>query len=138
MISSGLSIGELADRTGLSRRAIRFYVQRGLLEPPSGKGRGSEYEQSHVDRLIRIKGLQEAGHSLEAIKQIMAGKQADTPVPRGHQRVSSRRRPTMEAGLWTRVKVAEGIELNFDATRFSPTVEDLLALKQMITQMFDE
>ena len=138
MIISRLSIGELADRTGLSRRAVRFYVQRELLEPPRGKGRGSEYEQSHVDRLIRIKELQEAGHSLEAIKQIMDGNPAEVPVPQTHQKVRSRIRHTIEAGLWTRVKISEGIELNFDATRFSPKVEDLMALKQAISQMFDE
>jgi hypothetical protein len=45
-----MSIGELADAAGLSRRAIRFYVQQGLLPAPergaagvaAGAGAGGE------------------------------------------------------------------------------------------------
>jgi hypothetical protein len=37
------SIGELADATGVSRRTVRFYVQRGLIDPPVGLGRASHY-----------------------------------------------------------------------------------------------
>lgn len=80
MIHDGLIIGDLADRTRLARRAIRFYIQRGLLDPPRGKGRGSEYDQSHVERLARIKALQGAGHSLEAVKHILE-RGGDPPGP---------------------------------------------------------
>ena len=133
MIIDGLSIGDLADRAGLSRRAIRFYIQRGLLEPPRGKGRSSEYDQSHVERLARIKALQEAGHSLEAVKQILESA-GEPPKPATPPRRTSSAQPPLAASLWTRVQMREGVELHFDSTRFCPTVENLLALKQAIKQ----
>ena len=73
MKSGTLSIGELADAANLSRRAIRFYVQRGLLPPPLGVGRGRHYDPSHLHRLRRIADLQSAGHSLDAIERAFAG-----------------------------------------------------------------
>ncbi len=36
-----LSIGELAQRAGVTRRTIRYYVEIGLLQPPDGSGQGS-------------------------------------------------------------------------------------------------
>src|SRR5687768_463679 len=73
MADGQLSLEELADRVGLSRRAIRFYVQRGLLPPPLGLGRGKHYDLRHLNALRRIQELQAAGHSLDAIGQILAG-----------------------------------------------------------------
>ena len=54
------SIGELAALGGVSRRTVRYYVQRGLLQAPTGLGRGRHYTQRHLDTLIRIRKLQES------------------------------------------------------------------------------
>ena len=61
------TIEELAEKTGFPRRTIRYYVQEGLLDPPSGRGRGGFYYDSHLGRLLFIKGLQEKGLRLSAI-----------------------------------------------------------------------
>jgi DNA-binding transcriptional MerR regulator len=125
MAASELSIGELADAAGLSRRAVRFYVQQGLLPPPSGRGRGSFYDESHNERLKKILELQQAGHSLDAIRRILDGKPVAAPAspPRRAARVN------LSAELWTRLKLMEGVELHFDAARHNPEVEKLLALR---------
>ena len=73
MQSAEMGIGELADAAGLSRRAIRFYVQQGLIPAPLGRGRGRHYDASHLEQLRRVAELQAAGHSLEAIRKILAG-----------------------------------------------------------------
>lgn len=124
-----MSIGELADAAGLSRRAIRFYVQQGLLPSPLGRGRGRHYDASHLDVLRRIAELQAAGHSLDAIRQILAGRPA--PVPPGNGRAKSAR-SGLSAELWTRLRLAEGLELHFDATKFNPDVRQLLALREAV------
>ena len=61
------SIGELADLGGVSRRTVRYYVQRGLLEAPTGLGRGRHYTRRHLDTLTRVRKLQEAGYGLAEI-----------------------------------------------------------------------
>ena len=60
-------IEELAERGGVSRRTVRYYVQRGLLPAPTGTGRGPHYTKDHLDTLIRVRQLQEAGVSLSEI-----------------------------------------------------------------------
>ncbi|MFT3785003.1 MAG: MerR family DNA-binding transcriptional regulator [Tepidisphaeraceae bacterium] len=41
MIAESYSIDELASAAGITRRAVRFYVQQGLLEAPVGRGAGA-------------------------------------------------------------------------------------------------
>lgn len=68
-----LTIGELAEAAGLTRRAVRFYVQRGLLPPPEGAGRGAHYEARHLDQLRSLQELQQRGYALEEIRRILEG-----------------------------------------------------------------
>ena len=75
-----MSVGELADAAGLSRRAVRFYVQQKLLSAPAGRGRGCHYDGSHLERLRKIADLQTAGHSLDAIRQILDGRKVAVPT----------------------------------------------------------
>lgn len=133
-----MSIGELADAAGLSRRAIRFYVQQGLLPAPTGRGRGSHYDGTHLQALHRIAELQAAGHSLDAIRVILKGGEPLKPIaPAGPGRNGQAKpRPALSAELWTRLRLAEGLELHFDATRFNPDVGQLLALRDAVRAIF--
>jgi DNA-binding transcriptional MerR regulator len=139
-----LSLEELADRVGLSRRAIRFYVQRGLLPPPLGLGRGRHYDQRHLETLRRIQELQSAGHSLDAIGQILAGGEVTPPAGAAASvmelEASSRptrpprRRSELSAQLWTRLRLAPGVELHVDAAAH-PTAEQLLKIRQAVRRI---
>jgi DNA-binding transcriptional MerR regulator len=56
-----MRIGELARRTGVSERSLRYYEQQGLLaasRTPSGQ---REYAEQAVDRVIHIQELFAAG-----------------------------------------------------------------------------
>lgn len=64
-----LSIQELADRAEVSRRAIRYYIQRGLLASPQGRGRGSRYTQEHLETLLWLKRAQLDGYTLDQIER---------------------------------------------------------------------
>jgi DNA-binding transcriptional MerR regulator len=99
---------ELAERAGVSRRTVRYYVQRGLLPAPHGLGRGKHYGASHLARLLRIRALQDAGVPLEEVAAQLDG----SPAP-----VSPSVAPVQSA--WTRVVLAEGIELHLLGRRLS-------------------
>jgi DNA-binding transcriptional MerR regulator len=138
MESGELSIGELADAAGLSRRAVRFYVQQKLLPTPLGRGRGRHYDASHLARLARIAELQAAGHSLDAIRRILDGKPVEAtspPAANGDGR-PARPRPALSAELWTRIRLADGVELSFDSTKHQPDVHALLALREAARDLF--
>jgi DNA-binding transcriptional MerR regulator len=139
MAEGQFSLEELADRIGLTRRAIRFYVHRGLLPPPLGLGRGRHYDQRHLDALRRIGELQSAGHSLDAIGKILAG--AEVPAVAAADvsmmpavPARARRRTALAAQLWSRLPLAPGVELHFDAAEH-PTAEQLKQIRQAVRRI---
>jgi DNA-binding transcriptional MerR regulator len=63
----GISLAELAEKTGLPARTIRFYIARELLPGPQRAGRGATYGEDHRKRLEEIKKLQAKGLTLNEI-----------------------------------------------------------------------
>lgn len=68
-----LRIQEVADETGLTPRAIRYYEEVGLLAPAArSEGAYRLYDAEDLSRLRFIKGLREdAGFSLAEIRQLL-------------------------------------------------------------------
>ncbi|BBG02078.1 MULTISPECIES: MerR family transcriptional regulator [Pseudonocardia] len=56
-----MRIGELARRTGVSERSLRYYEEQGLLVPARTPGGHRDYPDAAVDRVIRIQELYAAG-----------------------------------------------------------------------------
>jgi DNA-binding transcriptional MerR regulator len=67
----GWRIDELAQKAGLTVDTIRYYAREGLLMAPERSGRHKLYGPEHLDRLSRIKELQEQKFSLAAIRAIV-------------------------------------------------------------------
>jgi DNA-binding transcriptional MerR regulator len=67
-----LTIDELAARTGLTVRTVRFYASEGLLPPPIRRGRIAYYDARHRMRLDLVRTLQEHGYTLAAIERVLA------------------------------------------------------------------
>lgn len=98
MSADRYTIDELVEMTGYSRRAIRYYIQENLLDPPAGRGRGGFYNDSHVARLQNIRSLQSQGMSLMTIKRMLAvGDVVEMPQARQ---------------VWARYDIAPGVEIN--------------------------
>jgi DNA-binding transcriptional MerR regulator len=68
------TIGELARRTGLPVRTIRFYSDEGLL-PPTGRTRSGYrlYDHAAMARLELVKTLRELGLDLTDVRQALSG-----------------------------------------------------------------
>jgi DNA-binding transcriptional MerR regulator len=64
-------IGELAARTGVSERSLRYYEEQGLLVSSRSSGGQRQYPELAVDRVIRIQELYAAGLSSKKIFQIL-------------------------------------------------------------------
>jgi DNA-binding transcriptional MerR regulator len=69
-----LKIGELARRTALSVRTIRFYEQLGLLHPSERTEGGHRiYARHEVARLQRISSLRRLGLTLAEVGEVLDG-----------------------------------------------------------------
>ena len=68
-----MRVEQLSVRTGLSVDTIRYYQSKGLLDPPRRQGRVAWYDDGHVERLERIRSLQQGGFTLATIVRLVSG-----------------------------------------------------------------
>ena len=68
-----LQIGEVAERTGVTQRTLRFYEEKGLLRPPTRMDGGFRlYSEDDVSRVEHIRKLQNLlGVTLAEIKEMV-------------------------------------------------------------------
>src|SRR6185437_4356965 len=67
-----MRVGELAKRTGLTVRTLRYYDEIGLLSPPRCPGSDyRQYGESEISRLQQIASLRQLGFSLDEIREIL-------------------------------------------------------------------
>ena len=84
-----VGIGEVAQRTGLSVSAIRFYESEGLVRPVRNAGGHRRYLRSDLRRLSFILIAQQLGFSLQEIRAQLKGlPQERTPTQRDWSRIS--------------------------------------------------
>jgi DNA-binding transcriptional MerR regulator len=84
-------IGELAARSGVSVRALRYYEEQGLLEANrSGSGQ-RHYPESAVDRVQLIQMLYAAGLSSRTIAELLPCVEAKVSTPESRARLAAER-----------------------------------------------
>lgn len=86
MTSDHMQIGEVAERTGLSLRTIRYYEEVGLVIPSDRSAGGFRlYAQADVDRLQLVKRMKPLGFSLEEMGRLLqawdAVRRRELPAP---------------------------------------------------------
>ncbi len=62
-------VSELADKAGVTKRTIHYYISKGLLLPPEGNGVNSLYNDEHLERILLIKKLQSEYMPLNKIRE---------------------------------------------------------------------
>lgn len=71
MPEQAIRIGELARRSGVSPRLLRYYEEQGLLSPQRRPSGYREYAPSDVALVRRIRGLLAAGLSTATISSVL-------------------------------------------------------------------
>lgn len=146
-IPRALKIDELAGAAGISVRAVRYYLQRGLLPPPEFRGPHTVYGPQHLRRLQAIRRLQEAYWPLDAIAGALAGRgeaeiealsKAPAPPPTGglaaHRAPAEAPAParTLPAMRWRREPLAPGLELHLAETADARTQDLAAAIRDLV------
>ncbi|MFF5899346.1 MerR family transcriptional regulator [Streptomyces argenteolus] len=66
-----MRIGELARRTGVSERSLRYYETQGILKADRTPGGHRDYPEGAVDRVIRIQEFYAAGLCSSKIAELL-------------------------------------------------------------------
>ncbi len=102
MRSEGLTIGEVAARSGVATSALRFYEAEGLISSTRTTGNQRRYERSTLRRIALIQAGKAAGISLDEIRDALTALQGErTPTKRDWERLSRRWRDDLDRRIAT-------------------------------------
>jgi MerR family transcriptional regulator, redox-sensitive transcriptional activator SoxR len=94
---TGLTIGALAERSGVAPSALRFYEERGLIGSVRTGGNQRRYAQSTLRRVAFIRTAQRVGLTLEEIGEALATlPDGRTPTTADWHRISRTWRPRLD------------------------------------------
>jgi MerR family redox-sensitive transcriptional activator SoxR len=95
-----LTIGELANRSGIAPSALRFYEDRGLIAAERTSGNQRLYPRPSLRRVAFIRAAQEVGLTLDEIGRALAALPTDrTPAKGDWQRLSAAWRERLEGRI---------------------------------------
>ena len=120
-------IDELSTLAGVTPRTVRYYIAEGLLERPVGEKRGARYVRRHLEQLLLIRRWTEAGLSLERVRELIAGAPED-PAPR--------RAAPGSGEVWSRMTLADGLELQVEPGRAGLTPEQVRNLVRGVAALY--
>ena len=70
-----MSIGIAAKKAGISRQSLQYYLMVGLIEPTEISPTGRRlFDADSIERIRLVKGLNESGYTLRAIKELFIEK----------------------------------------------------------------
>jgi MerR family redox-sensitive transcriptional activator SoxR len=107
MAETRITIGAIAERTGLSISAIRFYETQGLVTPSRNPGGQRRFLRSDIRRLSFVQIAQQLGFSIDQIRQQLHTLPDNrTPNQKDWARISRTFRADLEAriGMLTRMR----------------------------------
>lgn len=120
-------IDELSTLAGVTPRTVRYYIAEGLLERPVGEKRGAHYVRRHLEQLLLIRRWTDAGLSLERVRELIAGA-PEAPAPR--------RAPPGSVEVWSRVTLADGLEVHVEPGRAGLTPEQVRDLVRGVAALY--
>jgi AcrR family transcriptional regulator len=139
-----LSIDELAAVTGVSRRTVHYYIQRRLIDPPLGRGRGRHYDRRHALQILKVRDLQRRGVALSDIAEgavpdaaqaaaATAGQAAGAAAPTGERPRSPSKGASVSSVV--RIRLNENVTVELTAGSEVITGEFVDRLAAAVTQV---
>jgi DNA-binding transcriptional MerR regulator len=125
--SGRYSIDELSALAGVTPRTVRYYIAEGLLDRPAGEKRGAHYLRRHLEQLLLIRRWTDAGLSLDRVRELIAGAPEDPP---------RRAVPPGSVEVWSRVTVADGLEVQLEPGRAGLSPEQLRAFVRGLAALY--
>ena len=128
-MSKTFSLDELCTLTDLPKRTVRYYMQMGLVDRPIGETRAAHYLTAHLDQLLKVKQLSDAGISLERIADIQNGEELQIPI---------KPRKPGDIQVKSHVHIAPGIELQISPEEADMSPEQIRALVKAVMKTIRE
>lgn len=70
-MKESLTIGKLANASGVNVETVRFYERKGILRQPKKQGAFRHYPEEYIARILFVKRSQELGFTLKETKDLL-------------------------------------------------------------------
>ncbi len=128
--SAAWKVGELARRTGLSVRALRYYDGIGLLSPSRRSEGGHRlYTAEDVVRLQRIKSLRALGFTLREIREYLDG--SEVPL----EQIIALHLARLRGEIELRRRLCDRLEA-VSSERFVETVMEVIEMSERLNKYY--
>lgn len=106
-----LSIGQLANRTGIAVSAIRYYETQGLIHPDRNAGGQRQFQRSDIRRLSFVRIAQQFGFTIDQIcEELQMLPNARTPTKADWTRISKNFRAALDSRIETLTKLRDNLD----------------------------
>lgn len=123
------SLDDLCSLSDTSKRTVRYYMQIGLVNPPIGSTKAAHYLHQHLDQLLTIRKLSDAGVSLERIREVLSGEAP--PVP-------PRQRQPGSVEVRSHLFIADGVELEISPEQAGLSPEQVRTLVRAVMKAYQD
>lgn len=123
------SLDDLCTLSDTSKRTARYYMQIGLVDGPIGSTKAAHYLPRHLDQLLTVRKLSNAGVSLERIREVLSGEAP--PLPPRHRKPGS-------VEVRSHLFIAEGVELEISPERSRLNPEQVRTLVRAVMQAYQD
>jgi DNA-binding transcriptional MerR regulator len=123
------SLDDLCTLSDTSKRTVRYYMQIGLVNPPIGSTKAAHYLHKHLDQLLTIRKLSDAGVSLERIREVLSGEAPPLPP---------RQRQPGSVEVRSHLFIADGVELEISPEQAGLSPEQVRTLVRAVMKAYQD
>ena len=123
------SLDDLCSLSDTPKRTARYYMQIGLVDSPIGSTKAAHYLPRHLEQLLTVRKLSDAGVSLERIREVLSGEAP--PVP-------PRQRKPGAVEVRSHLFIAEGVELEISPERSGLSPDQIRTLVRAVMQAYQD
>ena len=133
------TVSELADKAGVTKRTIHYYISKGLLLPPEGSGVNSLYNDEHLERILLIKKLQAEYMPLNKIREyILENPTEKVKVKKNSKEIKSKIAREEDQEIYFRENVCDIFEIHYsqeNAEKYKYIIENV---KKYVEKMMED
>lgn len=130
-------VSELAEKAGVTKRTIHYYISKGLLMPPEGNGVNSLYSEEHLERILFIKKLQAEYMPLNKIRDYLLENPKEKKT-RPSQKVTKQVTLQEEQITYIRENVCDVFEMHYTAENAEKYAHIIENVKKYVKKMMED
>ncbi|MBQ9279855.1 MAG: MerR family transcriptional regulator [Clostridia bacterium] len=130
-------VSELADKAGVTKRTIHYYISKGLLMPPVGSGVNSVYGDEHLQRILLIKKLQSEYMPLNKIREYILENPKEK-VKKSTRELNTNIHKKEETEIYIRENVCNIFEIHYSADNGEKYRHIIENVKKYVEKMMED